>query len=123
MHRPGFGGHAAEAMALRALDGTGGAPRLLDVVDRDGRTGLVLDRLPDGDRVCHGDYHPGNVLLAADRTAVIDWVCAARGAAEADHDRTLLLLRWADPLPGPPLLTRALLATGRALLARRYART
>ena len=190
LYRPGFGGHRAEAAALRTLDGI--APRLLDVVDHDGRTGLVLERfdgpniltllqrqpwrvlalagelatthlavhriqapadlpqlrqaladrihdaglpphlrsfamrmldgLPDGDRLCHGDYHPGNVLLTADRTAVIDWTAAARGAPEADHARTLLLLRWANPLPGTPLLSRALIATGRCLLARRYTR-
>jgi Ser/Thr protein kinase RdoA (MazF antagonist) len=193
LYRPGFGGHRAEAAALRSLDGGGIAPRLLDVVDRDGRTGLVLerfdgtdmltllqrqpwrvlglagglatahravhrvaapadlpdlrqvlaarihdadlpphlrdftmrvlDRLPDGDRLCHGDYHPGNVLLAADRTAVIDWAAAARGVPEADHARTLMLLRWADPLPGTPLLSRALIAAGRSLLAHRYAQT
>lgn len=191
LYRPGFGGHQAEAAALRSLDGI--APRLLDVVDRDGRTGLVLERfdgpdmltllqrrpwrvlgmadalatahravhrvaapaglpdlrevlaariqeavlppdlrdheirlldgLPGGDRVCHGDYHPGNVLLTAGRTAVIDWAAAARGVPEADHARTLLLLRWANPLPGTPLPTRALIAAGRSLLAHRYART
>jgi len=191
LYRPGFGGHRAEAAALRSLDGI--APRLLDVVERDGRVGLVLERfdgpdmltvlrrqpwrvlgladalataqlavhrvaapadlsdlpqvlaariheaglprnplsfamrvldgLPDGDRLCHGDYHPGNVLLAADRTAVIDWAGAARGVPEADHARTLLLLRWADPLPGTPMLSRALIAAGRSLLAQRYART
>jgi aminoglycoside phosphotransferase (APT) family kinase protein len=193
LYRPGFGGHRAEAAALRSLNGDGIAPRLLDVVDRDGRTGLVLERfdgpdmltllqrqpwrvldlartlatahravhrvaapadlpdlrpvlaarihdaglpphlrsfaarvldgLPDGDRLCHGDYHPGNVLLAADRTAVIDWAGAARGVPEADHARTLLLLRWADPLPGTPLISRTLIAAGRSLLAHRYAST
>jgi len=191
LYRPGFGGHIAEAAALRSLDSQGIAPRLLDTVDRDGRTGLVLERvsgpdmltllqrqpwrvlglagalaaahravhqvaapadlpdlrtvlgarihdaplpvqlrdfavgllggLPDGDRLCHGDYHPGNVLLAADRTAVIDWAAAARGVPEADHARTLLLLRWADPLPGTPPLSRALIAVGRSLLTHRYA--
>jgi aminoglycoside phosphotransferase (APT) family kinase protein len=54
----------------------------------------VLDGLPDGDRLCHGDYHPGNVLQAAGRIAVIDWGAATRGAPETDHARALLLLRW-----------------------------
>lgn len=34
-----------------------------------------------------------------------------------------LMLRWADPLPGTPLLSRALIAVGRSLLTGRYART
>jgi Ser/Thr protein kinase RdoA (MazF antagonist) len=193
LYRRGFGGHTAEAAALRSLAGAGIAPGLLDVVDRDGRTGLVLERvdgpdmltllqrqpwrvlglagtlaaahravhqvaapadlpdlrtvlaarihdavlpsqlrgfalrvldaLPDGDRLCHGDYHPGNLLLAANRTAVIDWAAAARGVADADHARTLLLLRWADPLPETPPLSRALIAVGRSLLTHRYTQT
>lgn len=192
LYRPGFGGHRTEAAALRALDGQGIAPRLVDVVERGGRTGLVVERvpgsdmlaqlqrrpwhvlaaarslaatqlavhavpapagladlrevmaaricdaglphqllgfvsrildgLPDGDRLCHGDYHPGNVMLAGDRTAVIDWGAAARGPPEADHARTLLLLRWTDPLPDTPLASRAVIATGRRLLASAYAR-
>jgi aminoglycoside phosphotransferase (APT) family kinase protein len=82
----------------------------------------VLDRLPDGDRLCHGDFHPGNVLLGENRSAVIDWPNATRGVPEADHARTLLLLRWADPLPDTSLRARVLIATGRSLLTRRYAR-
>jgi thiamine kinase len=82
----------------------------------------VLDGLPSGDRLCHGDYHPGNVMVAGDRLSVIDWPNAARGVPEADHARAILLLRWADPLPGTPLVTRGLVAAGRALLARGYAR-
>lgn len=57
----------------------------------------LLDGLPGGDRLCHSDYHPSNLLLAAGRTAVIDWAGAARGVPEADHARTLLLLRRANP--------------------------
>jgi aminoglycoside phosphotransferase len=193
LYRPGYLGHRAESVALAALDGHGVAPRLLDVVDRDGRPGLVLERLggsdmlallprqpwrvlglaralakahravhevrapedlpdlrqvlaariddaalpqplrafalrvldglPTGDRLCHGDFHPGNVLVAADRVGVIDWANAARGLPEADHARTLLLLRWADPLPGTPLITRGLMAAGRSVFAHQYART
>jgi aminoglycoside phosphotransferase (APT) family kinase protein len=91
-------------------------PRLRDYTLR------VLDGLPDGDRLCHGDYHPGNVLMAGDRVAVIDWPGAARGAPEADHVRTKLLLRWADPLPGTSPVFRALITTGRSVFADSYAR-
>lgn len=91
-------------------------PRLRDHARR------LLDGLPDDDRLCHGDYHPGNVLLAADRIAVIDWPNAARGAPAADHARTTLLLRWADPFPGTPVPVRALAAAGRSVLARGYTR-
>jgi Phosphotransferase enzyme family len=80
----------------------------------------VLDELPSGDRLCHGDYHPGNVLFAADRITVIDWAGAARGVPEADHARTLLLLRWADPLPGTPRISRGLISAGRAIFTHGY---
>jgi aminoglycoside phosphotransferase (APT) family kinase protein len=82
----------------------------------------VLDGLPAGDQLCHGDYHPGNVLVAADRTSVIDWTNASRGVPEADVARTALLLRYADPLPGTPPLRRGLMAAGRSVFARAYMR-
>jgi Ser/Thr protein kinase RdoA (MazF antagonist) len=179
-------------VTLATLGGHGVAPRLIQTVDRDGRTGLVLERLsgsdmlarlgaqpwrvlglaraladahlavhqvqaptdlppfrhvlaarihdavmpphlrdhalrvldglPDGDRLCHGDYHPGNLLAAADRVAVIDWPNAARGTPEADHARTMLLLRWADPLPDTTPASRALITAGRSVFAHAYAR-
>lgn len=192
LYRPGFLGHRAGAVALAKLDGRGIAPKLVDTVECDGRTGLVLERLggldmlsllqrqpwrvlglaralagthlavhevpapadlpelrqvlaariaagvlpahlrdyalrvldalPTGERLCHGDYHPGNVLVAANRVAVIDWPNAARGVPEADHARTMLLLRRADPLPDTPLASRALITAGRSMFAHRYAR-
>lgn len=149
LFRPGFGGHTAEAAALRRLDGTSAAPRLVDTVDIDSRCGLVMQRieavdmlaqlqrrpwrlvalartlaraalrihqvpappgladrievlderitaadldpqsrgfasrvlrsLPAGDRLCHGDLHPGNAILTADVASIIDWAAATRG--------------------------------------------
>jgi thiamine kinase len=209
VYRPGFGGYRLEAAALAALEGHHIAPGLVDVVDRDGRPGVVLervagtdmldllrrrpwrvtalagtlarthlaihqvvappelpdvrqvlaarirsadltpdlrefvlrelDRLPAGDRLCHGDYHPGNVMIGAgsaspagqarsagmvgtSTVSVIDWPNAARGVPEADHARAILLLRWADPDPGTPPLARALIVAGRSVLGRGYVR-
>lgn len=82
----------------------------------------LLDDLPEGDRLCHGDYHPGNLMLAADRAAVIDWPNAMRGDPAADHARTKLLLRYSAPLPEIPPVLRTLVTSSRSMFARRYAR-
>lgn len=52
-----------------------------------------LSGLEDGDRVCHGDLHPGNVILSDDRAVVIDWFDVAAGTPLADVARTSLLVR------------------------------
>ena len=62
LYRPGFGGHRAEAMALRSLDGHRVAPRLIDVVECDGRTGLVLERLDGPDMLTLLQRQPWRVL-------------------------------------------------------------
>jgi len=53
----------------------------------------TLSRLPDGNSLCHGDLHPGNILLAQGGSVVIDWQDPSRGRAVADVARTVLLLR------------------------------
>lgn len=83
----------------------------------------VLGTLPSGDRLCHGDFHPGNAVVTAAGVSIIDWASATRGVPSADYARVILLLTRADPLPGTPLMFRALLAAGRAAFARAFART
>ena len=83
----------------------------------------TLEGLPAGDRLCHGDLHPGNVLVAADRVTVIDWTTATRGVPAADLARTILILRNGAPLPGSSRLLRVLLATGRSAFAGAFERT
>jgi tRNA A-37 threonylcarbamoyl transferase component Bud32 len=53
----------------------------------------ALDRLPDGDAICHGDYHPDNVIMASRGPVVIDWMNATQGNPLADVARTSLMCR------------------------------
>lgn len=57
----------------------------------------ALTRLPDGDKLCHGDYHPGNILMSSRGPIVIDCADASQGNPHADVARTLLLLQTAEP--------------------------
>jgi uncharacterized protein (TIGR02172 family) len=52
----------------------------------------TLEALPEGDRVCHGDFHPDNVLIDGTAATVIDWIDAARGNPLADVARTSIIL-------------------------------
>ena len=52
----------------------------------------TLDALSDGQRVCHGDYHPGNVIITKAGPIVIDWMTACTGRPWTDVARTSLIL-------------------------------
>ncbi len=53
----------------------------------------LLDTMPCGAALLHGDLHPGNVLLAPGGPVVIDWFDATVGHPMADVARTMLLIR------------------------------
>jgi Ser/Thr protein kinase RdoA (MazF antagonist) len=53
----------------------------------------MLDALPGGQSICHGDYHPGNVLLTGNGPIVIDWMTACSGSPWADVARSSLILQ------------------------------
>lgn len=67
-----------------------------------------LNALPDARQVCHGDFHPENVLLTAHGPQVIDWVDATLGHPHADVARTSLLLRTGSSTAKLPPLMRPL---------------
>lgn len=60
--------------------------------DRDSAQHL-LTMLPAGDALCHGDFHPANIVLADHGPIILDWFDAARGDATADFVRSSLLMR------------------------------
>ena len=53
----------------------------------------LLAALPAGDRLCHGDFHPLNILGPPGHETVVDWPDASCGDPAADVCRTLVLLR------------------------------
>jgi aminoglycoside phosphotransferase (APT) family kinase protein len=57
---------------------------------------VALELIPaDGSsRLCHGDLHPGNVIMSARGPILIDWFDVARGNPLGDIARTSLLM-WA----------------------------
>jgi len=63
----------------------------------------ALAELPDGSLVCHGDYHPDNIIMSSSGPIIIDWLTATQGNALADVARTWLLLGLGEPLPGTPM--------------------
>jgi len=61
------------------------------------RIECVADRLRDAPpAVCHGDFHPMNVIVSGRRGAVIDWTDAGVGDRYGDVARTLLLFEIAS---------------------------
>lgn len=82
----------------------------------------LLAQLPDSDRVCHGDFHPGNVIFTATGPVIIDWTGATRGDPTGDLARTILILRLAAmPADMSPWL-RAADRMGRQLFRRIWLR-
>ena len=81
-----------------------------------------LDLLPDGESICHGDLHPGNILMTLEGPVVIDWMSASRGRAIGDLARTELLLATGGLPEGIPAAAKAAVAAARSPLAKLYVR-
>jgi tRNA A-37 threonylcarbamoyl transferase component Bud32 len=52
----------------------------------------ALAAMPQGERLCHGDFHFDNVLITARGPVVIDWIDAALGRPLADVARSSVIL-------------------------------
>ena len=81
------------------------------------RAFAALQSLPGGEALCHGDFHPANVVLAEDGPRVLDWLDAARGPLAADVARSLLLMELARPTQVDGAVRAAFVAAYRERLA------
>ena len=70
--------------------------------------------LPTDNRVCHGDFHPDNIVLTPAGLRVIDWNNASAGHPLADVAYTALILRMGE---APPDSDAAIIALFQARMA------
>ncbi len=80
----------------------------------------ILVRLPDGNAVCHGDFHPDNVLMTDHGPIIIDWMTATRGHPLGDVARTALLFQTGGLPPGISFGTRLMINASRRLIFSTY---
>lgn len=64
-----------------------------------------LERLPTADRICHGDFHPDNILVTPHSAIAIDWPNAYAGNPAGDVARTCLM--FYSPYSLPPSFIKA----------------
>lgn len=54
----------------------------------------LLEKQPDGDRLNHNDYHPGNLIYGPKGLTCIDWSDASQGDPLADVARTVQMFDY-----------------------------
>ena len=82
----------------------------------------AVDELPDGQSICHGDFHPDNILLHPQGPVIIDWGLATSGNPAADIAWTVYLFRSGGTPPGMSLWQRMTLTALRRLFLAVYLR-
>jgi aminoglycoside phosphotransferase (APT) family kinase protein len=101
---------------------TGGIPAS-EKLSKDMKASVLklLDILPDGNTLCHGDFHPGNIIITPNGPVIIDWMTVSKGVVSGDVARTATILEAAKAPEGTPL--RWLLERVRKLFLTTYLKT
>lgn len=73
-------------------------PNTLFSIEKQGKILQRIDKLPDGNSLCHGDFHPGNILISDGRAYVIDFMNICHGNSLYDIARTVFLIEY-TPVP------------------------
>lgn len=79
-----------------------------------------LAELADGTTLCHGDFHPGNVLLTERGPVVIDWSSGSSGDPIGDVAWTSRLMRHASLPDWSPGYMHLMLKCLRSVMHRSY---
>ena len=75
-----------------------------DAVDVSRRAQVLqqVAHLDEGNVLCHGDFHPGNIVLSDNRAVVLDFMNVCKGPALYDVARTVYLVQY-TPVPQVPV--------------------
>jgi len=79
------------SLKARLATNIGRAPQLDDALRAKLLAGLA--EMPDGAQLCHGDFHPFNILGEPGAAMVVDWLDATAGDPAADVCRSYVLMR------------------------------
>jgi uncharacterized protein (TIGR02172 family) len=58
----------------------------------------MIDKLPNGNSLCHGDFHPGNIMISGGSAYIIDFMNICHGDFLYDIARTVFLIEF-TPVP------------------------
>jgi Ser/Thr protein kinase RdoA (MazF antagonist) len=79
-----------------------------------------LAHLPAGNSICHGDFHPDNIIITEHGPVIIDWMTGRRGHPLADVARTVLLIQSGGLPPRVSFAKRLLINALRSWLVSIY---
>jgi len=67
-----------------------------NLLDDDQKKEIIkyIEKLPDGDTICHGDLHPENIMVSKNKLYVIDWSNAYSGNPNGDVARTFYAIKY-----------------------------
>lgn len=63
-------------------------------IDQQNEINQRIEQLPEGDTLCHGDFHPGNILILDGKAYVIDFMNICHGDFLYDVARTVYLVEY-----------------------------
>ncbi|HOO97306.1 MAG TPA: aminoglycoside phosphotransferase family protein [Caldisericia bacterium] len=78
----------------------------------------IMEELPEGNKLCHNDLHPNNILITKSGPVVIDWTCARMGDPLADVAYSEMIIRMGDLSIAP--VGRLAVVLGRGIYSRLY---
>lgn len=83
----------------------------------------ILSELPRVNHICHGDFHPGNIIIAEGNHYIIDWFGATSGDKLSDIAHTYLILRNTPKIPGVNSFQNFIIGISGNVISQRYIKT